>query len=207
MNITIIGHGNVGGALAGAFHRAGHTVTLGVRGTPNDEAQALLQQYTGMQALPLPQSAAGAEALLLATPPAAVLEVVPTLNLTPEVVVIDATNNLGAPLAGQYATAYAWLRAQGLPHVAKCFNTTGYENMAAPAYGPSLVADMFYGGSSPHARAVARQLALDAGFAQAYDWGGDEAAPVLEGLARAWIHMAIFQKHGRNMMFKVHWRG
>ena len=40
MNIAIIGAGNVGGALAGASVRAGHTVSLSAKNPAHAEAKA-----------------------------------------------------------------------------------------------------------------------------------------------------------------------
>jgi predicted dinucleotide-binding enzyme len=62
---------------------------------------------------------------------------------------------------------------------------------------------MFIAGDSAQAKAVVRQLAHDLGFAECYDFGGNDRAPLLEQLALAWINLAIFQGNGRSMAFKV----
>jgi len=86
--------------------------------------------------------------------------------------------------------------------VVKCFNTTGFENMKNPAYGDTQL-DLFMAGNSTAAKAIARQLALDAGFANCYDFGGSDRVALLEQFALAWINLAIFQQMGRNIGFKL----
>lgn len=86
--------------------------------------------------------------------------------------------------------------------VVKCFNATGFENMAYPQYRDQA-ADMFMAGDSATAKAVAHQLALDAGFAECYDFGNGERVQLLEQFALSWINLAIFQGLGRGVAFKV----
>ena len=42
--IAVIGSGNVGGSLAIQLARAGHSVTLCLRGEPSEKAQAVIQK-------------------------------------------------------------------------------------------------------------------------------------------------------------------
>ena len=86
--------------------------------------------------------------------------------------------------------------------IVKCFNTTGFENMADPRY-PDGALDMFVAGDSAQGKASARQLALDAGFAECHDFGGDDKAALLEQFALCWINLAIMQGQGRNLGFKL----
>jgi hypothetical protein len=62
---------------------------------------------------------------------------------------------------------------------------------------------MFMAGSSSRAKETARQLALDAGFAECSDLGGDERIPLLESLAGIWIDLAMVQGQGKNIAFKL----
>ena len=66
-----------------------------------------------------------------------------------------------------------------------------------------VVVDMFVAGDSERGKAIATQLALDAGFGACCDFGGDDRVEALEKLAFAWINLAIFQGLGRNVAFKV----
>jgi 8-hydroxy-5-deazaflavin:NADPH oxidoreductase len=74
--------------------------------------------------------------------------------------------------------------------------------MANPKYG-DLAMDKFMAGSSEKAKSVARQLALDAGFGECRDFGGEDKAVLLEQFALSWINLAIMQGHGRDIAFKV----
>jgi len=74
--------------------------------------------------------------------------------------------------------------------------------MKNPAYGDTQL-DLFMAGNSTAAKAIARQLALDAGFANCYDFGGSDRVALLEQFALAWINLAIFQQMGRNIGFKL----
>ncbi len=74
--------------------------------------------------------------------------------------------------------------------------------MADPFYH-GIAADMFMAGSLARGKAVARQLALDLGFAECHDFGGDDKIPLLEQFAMAWINLAIVQQQGRGLAFKV----
>lgn len=62
---------------------------------------------------------------------------------------------------------------------------------------------MFVAGDDSMAKSVARQLAKELGFAECYDFGGDDKIELLEQFAFVWINMGILQKHGRDMAFKV----
>jgi 8-hydroxy-5-deazaflavin:NADPH oxidoreductase len=62
---------------------------------------------------------------------------------------------------------------------------------------------MFMAGDSVKAKNVVRQLVLDAGFAECYDFGGNNKADLLEKFAMSWINLAIMQGYGRNIAFKL----
>lgn len=105
--------------------------------------------------------------------------------------------------AGEFASTAEALRAWTTgAEVVKCFNATGWENMADPNYG-GVAIDLFMAGDSVRGKAVARQLALDLGFAECYDFGGDDTIPLLEQFALAWINLALVQGQGRGTAFKV----
>jgi len=196
MKIAIIGHGNVGGALAKSWAQKGHDIIIGVRKEKDEKAAKLVNQPNTSTAS-IPEAAKQADVILVAIPAKAAGEVAKTLGDVSDKVLIDATNNIRQP-----DTAFDVFKAETKAEVVKCFNTTGYENMRNPVYGMES-ADMFMAGDSERAKRVAKQLALDAGFAECYDFGGDDQAKALEHLAYAWINLAIFQEHGRNMAFKM----
>lgn len=208
MKVGIIGSGNVGAALGKRLLEAGHGVRWGVRDTTSAKAVKLLAALPTAHLVPTEECLGWADAILITTPANAAPSLVPALaQYAAGKVVVDATNNIMGSLEG-YATAYHLLKAS-VPAIklVKCFNSTGAENMANPVYpgpdGSSLALDMFCAGDNAEAKQVAQELATAVGFATCYDFGGDDRVALLEQFALAWINLAIFQKHGRNIGIKL----
>lgn len=194
MNIAIIGAGKVGSTLADALGRAGHTVTLGVR----DPSKA-------PGAVTIAQAAASAEVVILATPFAALGDVVRAAGGLAGKTVIDASNPLlpGLALAvgHQDSGAEALQRLAPGAKVVKCFNTVGVEIMANPKVG-GHAATMFLCGDDADARAVAAGLARELGF-EPVDVGPLKNARLLEPAAVLWIHLAMVEKLGRRIALRL----
>jgi hypothetical protein len=202
MQIAIIGTGNVGGALARAWTRAGHRIFLGARNLQDQKVLSLTAGGTQITAHTPAEAVNAAETVLFAIPPNALRQVLDTLGDLTGKVLIDATNSVRAK-AGEFASvAEALLSWTKSTDVVKCFNTTGFNVMENPKFD-GVAADMFMAGSSSRAKEIARQLARDAGFAECYDLGGDERFPLLESLAAIWIDLAMVQGQGRNIAFKL----
>lgn len=202
MKIAIIGTGNVGGALATQWAKAGHEILLGTRDTANFDDKHLLQNvHTSLHTIA--ESAGKAEVILIAAVPQASQSIAEQIKEHAKgKVIIDAMNSLRAKPEG-FANSFDALKHY-LPEseVVKCFNTTGFENMANPVYNGEGI-DMFVAGSSQVGKETATRLALDAGFATCWDFGGDDKAQLLEYFGMSWINLAIMQGHGRGMAFKV----
>src|SRR5450631_3939759 len=96
MNITIIGVGNVGRALATAWRKAGHQVTVAVR-NPGDAKVADLKQQ-GFNLVAVDGAAKGADVIVLAVPWSAVTATIAALGTLDGKIVADATNPLNASL-------------------------------------------------------------------------------------------------------------
>ena len=203
MNIAIIGAGQVGSALAAGLQKAGHQVTLGVRNTASAKSEKAMALVPHVAVTSVSEASKGAEAIILTTPPEAVVALVPELGDVKGKVLIDATNSVRTR-PEPYATAFHALKAlAGSAHVVKCFNSTGFENMANPLYPNNGGIDMFCAGSDAKAKATAQQLAIDIGFGACWDFGGDDKVELLEKFALSWINLAIMQGHGRNIAFKI----
>ncbi len=202
MIIAIIGSGNVGGALAQSFKRAGHTVLIGAK-YPLSEKSIKLATMIGEDHFTSVENAAQqAEVIIITTPPDVVLSLIPQLGNVTGKTLIDATNSVRTKPDG-FATAYDAIKEKTGSHlVVKCFNTTGFENMLNPNYQGEGI-DMFCAGDSKEAKAIATQLSKDIGFGGCYDFGGDDKVQLLEQLALSWINLAIMQGHGRNLAFKI----
>ena len=74
--------------------------------------------------------------------------------------------------------------------------------MADPEYGGEAL-DLFVAGDSERGRAVAVQLAKDAGFVECYSVGGNDQFELMEQFAWFWINLAMFQGQGREIGFKL----
>lgn len=202
MKIAIIGTGNVGGALATQWAHAGHELFLGAQDTASFKGKALLANPNTTVHSPA-EAVRQAEAVLLAVPAPAAVAAAQSLGDTTGKIIIDAMNIvMGRGPEGFANTAEAILAHTASRDLVKCFNCTGANNMQRPVYGNTAL-DMFMAGDSERAKAVARQLALDAGFAECYDIGGNDSFTLLEQFAFFWIRLAMLQGHGRDIGFKL----
>ncbi|MCC6412497.1 MAG: NAD(P)-binding domain-containing protein [Saprospiraceae bacterium] len=201
MKIAIIGSGNVGGALAQQWIKAGHTVLVGARFPLSDKNTALASIIGEDRFTDVASAVAQCDAVLIASPPTAILDIIESMGDVSGKALIDATNAVRQK-PEPYQTVYHALVDKTGANVVKCFNTTGFENMLNPDYGHVRL-DMFMAGDSDTAKDLAEQLAKDAGFENCYDFGGADRVELLEQFAMAWINLAIFQKMGRNVGFKL----
>lgn len=202
MIITIIGTGNVGGALAQGLLKANHTVLMGTKLPLSEKSRQLARIIGEDRFTSIENGVRQSEVIILATPPEAVLDVIPQLGDVSNKVIIDTTNSIRSK-PDPYPTAFHAIKAlTNTPHVVKCFNTTGFENMLNPVYQGKGI-DMFVAGSDATARQVATQLATDIGFGACYHFGGDDKVELLEKFALCWINLAIMQGHGRDLALRV----
>lgn len=201
MNIAIIGSGNVGGALAQQWMKAGHTVTIGAKFPLSDKNIKLSKEIGEEKLASVEKAVELSEVILLAIPPIAIFEVMEQMGDLSNKVVIDASNSV---MKGPdpYKTVFHCLLDKTNGEIVKCFNSTGYENILNPIYDGQGI-DMFMAGDSEKAKAVAKQLALDCGFGSCIDFGKSDKVELLEKFALSWINLAIMQGHGRNMAFRV----
>jgi len=201
MKITIIGTGNVGAALAKGWAKAGHEILLGVRDSANFKGKELLSQ-SNITIITIAEAVKNAEVVVVAIPPDAVNELVKSFGDVLGKVIIDATNSVRSAPAGYANVAEALRALTNCVDVVKCFNSTGFENMGNPVYG-GMGIDMFVAGESIKGKETAKRLAKDLGFAECYDFGGNDKIALLEQFALAWINLAVMQKQGRGIAFKL----
>lgn len=200
MKIAIIGTGNVGGALATRWSKAGHDIYLGTKDTRNFKGKDLLHNpRTSVHAIA--DAVAKADVILVATPPQIAPQLAQSMGDLSGKVLIDATNAVRTR-PEPYPTAYHAFSELTKAETVKCFNTTGFENMLDPQYGDTAL-DMFMSGDSETAKTIAARLAKDAGFATCYDFGKGDKVELLEQFALSWINLAIFQGMGRDIGFKL----
>lgn len=207
MKIAIIGAGNVGGALGKAWARAGHSIIFGVRGQGKTQPP-LAHIGSAASSAAVPDAVKQAEVVVLATPWSAVADVIPAMGDLKEKVLIDCTNPLSLQGDGSLSLSLGFTtsgaeeieRMAPGAHVAKAFNTYGWENFADANYpnAAGLKPVMFFCTDSDAAREAVVQLAKDLGF-DPLDTGGLGMARSLEPLALMWIRLAI--RAGRNPNF------
>ncbi|MBK8396414.1 MAG: NAD(P)-binding domain-containing protein [Leptospiraceae bacterium] len=202
MKIGIIGTGNVGGALATKWAKAGHEIFLGVQDINNFKGKELLANQKTI-AHSVEDAVKNSEIILIATPAPAAVEVAKSLGDTTGKIIIDAMNIvMGRGPAGFSNTADAILANTQTKDVVKCFNTTGFNNMEDPIYGNTSL-DLFMAGDSVKGKEVTRKLALDAGFSECYSVGGNDKFQLMEQFAFFWINLAMMQGQGRDIGFKL----
>lgn len=202
MKIAIIGSGNVGGTLAQKWADKGHSVILGVRDLHQFKGQALTN-HSNISVENIQDAVKEAEVIVLATPAIHTVDIVKSLGDTSGKVIIDTMNIvMGRGPEGFKTTSEAILANTQSRDVVKCFNTTGFNNMANPDYGIAVL-DMFVAGDSEKGKATAIQLAKDAGFAECYDIGGNDKFELMEQFAWFWINLAMFKGQGREIGFKL----
>ncbi len=202
MNIAIIGAGKVGSALAKGLAKAGHQITLGVRNRNSDKVRNLTKEKQNISADSISEASAKNDVIIVATPASAVTEVAGNLGDVRDKVIIDATNSIFSTPETHDTASDILHDLTDSSHIVKCFNSTGYENLENPQFGDVAI-DMFVAGSSEKGKQTAIKLAKDIGFANCYDFGGDDKIPLLEDLAMCWINLAIMQKLGRDIAFKI----
>lgn len=202
MIIAIIGTGNVGGALATHWSKAGHTIHLGVRDAENFKGSDLLKNpATSLHSIE--EAVRLSEVILMATPATAAIEATRQLGDTSGKLIIDAMNIVGGRGPQGYTnTSEAILANTNTDEVVKCFNTTGFNNMKDPNYN-GMAVDLFCCGNSKRGKEIAVQLAKDAGFAECYDIGGNDKFELMEKFAWFWINLAMVQGQGREIAFKL----
>lgn len=202
MKIAIIGTGNVGGALATAWSKVGHTILLGVQNTHDFKGKDLLKN-PNTTVHTIHDAVRAANVILLATPATAAIAVAQSLGDTKDKIIIDAMNVvMGRGPVGFTNTADAILANTVTRDVVKSFNTTGFNNMQNPIYGNTAL-DVFMAGDSERGKKLVNQLAIDAGFATCYDIGGNDKFQLMEQFAFFWINLAMMAGQGRDIGFKL----
>lgn len=202
MKIAIIGTGNVGGALAKGFVKANHEVVFGVRNpSENFKGKELADELT-IPVTTIQDAVEKSNVIVLATPAQFAHEIAQQLGDVKDKVIIDTMNAVFMKPANYNNTSDAILENCNCADVVKCFNSTGFENMTNPIYHNEGI-DMFVAGNSTKGKEIATRLAKDIGFSNCYDFGGNDKFYALEQFAFAWINLAILQKHGRDVAFKL----
>ena len=211
MNITFIGVGQVGGALAGGLLRAGHRVLIVARDLHSESVRKALQANPGLQAMSASEAVPLAEVVFLATPYSANGDALAGLDLSGKVLV-DCTNPVGPGLShglnSRVSGAEEVQRLAPEAKVVKAFTIYGFENFEDsryPAYG-SLKPAMLIAGDDDGAKAVVGGLCDTLGW-RPVDVGPLASALHLEHMTLLWIRMARQQGRGPHFVWAMLERG
>jgi hypothetical protein len=203
----------VGGTLGKRWAALGHEVRFGVRDAARGPAAVKgVGDWPASATVVAPRDAVrGADVVLLATPwpavAAALADAGHAEGALDGLTLLDATNPLGPGFQLQHGPdgASGGEQVQALAprsRVVKVFNTTGYENMAAPIYG-GRASMMLLAGDDAAAKGQAAELATGLGF-EAVDAGALVMARQLEHVAVLWITLAFGSgKLGRDVAFAL----
>lgn len=188
MRIAVIGTGKIGGSLGAKWGATGHDVSYGGRAASADGPG-------GAQVVPIADALTDADVVLLAVPGKVAADVVgANADALNGKIIIDATNNIGAPEVNCRAAVVA--SAPGAQY-ARAFNTLGYENFVSPPNGACL----FFAADSG-ARPAVEELITATGLEPAYIGEGNTAG-IVDGVAALWF--ALVQQSGgnRKLAFRV----
>ncbi len=202
MKIAIIGSGNIGGTLAIGLSKKGHDIFIGAKDIYKDDLKKLSSEGKNISVASVEGAAQQAEVIILAVPLNAIPDAAKSLGDTKGKSIIETSNAFGHPLTKYISGTTAIKEITGNGDVVKCFNTIGAEDLANPHFNKTI-ADAFVAGDSKKAKEIAQQLAIDMGFENCYDLGGDEALPLLENLAVTWGALAYKAGLGRRIAFKI----
>jgi predicted dinucleotide-binding enzyme len=188
MRIAVIGTGKIGGSLGTKWRSAGHDVTFGGRAASADGPG-------GAPVLPVPDALADADVVLLAVPGKAAADLVSAnAHALNGKIVIDATNNIGAPEVNSRAAVAA---SAPDAHYARAFNTLGFENFVSPPEGACL-----FFAADPGARTVVEELITATGLEPAFV-GDATVAGVVDGALPLWFSLVRQSGGNRKLAFRI----
>lgn len=200
MNISILGAGNIGGSLGKKWIESGNRVAFGVRDLGSPKAAAMKTYLDDQAAMTgVTQAIAAGEIILFATPWAAVAAIAAeNAEALSGKIIIDATNNFGAPVVNNVDTIISRVPTA---KVYRAFNALGWENFANPDY-KGVAVDLFYCGADSADRTILEDLITEVGLRPVYV-GGQEMLPVVDALGTLWVTLAFRRGWGRGVALKL----
>jgi predicted dinucleotide-binding enzyme len=199
MNITILGAGNMGSALARQFTRAGHTVRIATRSA--EKAKTLAAAIPGAIISPPAEALADSSVVIVATGYPDAYVALNSLGSLAGKIVIDITNPMSADfmsLTLGHDTSAAEEIAKAFPgaEVVKAFNTVFAQVLAeGPAFAGGQVVPVFVASDSERAKQTVKSLVQSIGF-KSVDAGPLRNARYLEPLAGLNIYLGYGAGHG-----------
>ncbi|HJT57947.1 MAG TPA: NAD(P)-binding domain-containing protein [Ktedonobacteraceae bacterium] len=201
LTIAVLGAGNIGGTIGRKWVNAGHEVIFGVNDIHGKNAQSLRDELGDRAKI-------GTIADALGNNPNVVFMAIPGTAMESTIaqyasqldgrIIIDSANRMGTSTMNSFASLQ-----QHTPNarIYRAFNTYGFENFANPEFD-GIQADLFYCGTEGDSRAIVEQLISAIGLRPVY-LGGVGQVGIVDGIAGIWFALALGQKRGRHLAFKV----
>jgi predicted dinucleotide-binding enzyme len=197
-SIAVIGSGQIGALLAGAWAATGHTVTFGARSQAKPELVELAERM-GAERAAIDDAVRQSDVVVFAIPGAEMAATLSRLGGTlDEKLVIDAANNVRGDRMNS-ATAVAEAAPGALYY--RAFSSYGWEQIERPIVD-GIPADQYFCGPDGPPRATIEQLITDIGFRPVWV-GGPEDVDVVDGLLRLWFTMVMKHGHSRRLAFRT----
>ena len=199
--VAVLGAGNIGRTIGKKWSAAGHKVRFGVNDPAGKNAQALRAEFSDRVVIgTLVDVLQGNPDVVLIALPGNIIETVAQeygaqLNGR---IIIDAANRIGED--SMHNLAHLQQHAPQA-QVYRAFNSLGWENFAEPNFD-GIQADLFYCGPDGELRIKVEQLISNVGLRPVY-LGGTEQMGLLDSLTSLWFTLALGQKKGRHLAFKV----
>ncbi len=201
LNIAVLGAGNIGGTLGKKWCVTGHQVHFGVNDINGKHAREIYEELGARVVISnIEEALQGKPDVVLISVPGKIVEQVAQdyaaqLN---GCILIDAANRMGED--SMHNLEYFQSNTPQSP-VYRAFNSLGWENFAEPDFA-GIQADLFYCGPAGESQTKVERLIADIGLRPVY-LGGNEQTGVLDSLTTLWFTLAIAQKKGRHLAFKV----
>ena len=183
MRIAVVGTGNIGRTIGGAWERAGHEVAYTSRTPEPPETVAITDALLEAQVVLLAIPGGGVEQFLIDH----------GHGLAGRLV-FDATNRIGEHTLHN-AEAFAEHAPEAL--LVRAFNSVGWEVMADPGE-----AAMFWCGPDGDPGATAAQLIADVGL-RPVRVGGLDVIEVVDGAGRLWLTLVFGQGMPRTIALQL----
>lgn len=199
MNIAVIGAGNIGRTLGKKWFQAEHQVIFGVRDPFSEKVQRLRSELPEGEIKTIAESIQSSEIVLLATPYAAVKDIV-QINASDlsRKIIIDSTNNFSSSRINNLATIQ---EAVPLASIYRAFNSLGWEIFENPKF-QDFTADHFFVGPDGQNRQLVEQLITDTGLHPIWV-GGLENAPIVDALGSLWVTLVFQRGYDRTTALKL----
>jgi len=201
VNVTVLGLGNVGGALAARLADAGHDVVAGVRDPASPAVVRAVAGSPGISVVPLAGSCRDADVAFLAVPFTAATATLAAVGDLAGTIVVDCTNPVGPGLThglgGERSGSESIRDAIPGVRLVKAFTIYGWENIGDsryPGYG-DLRPCMLVAGDDDDAKRTVRALCDALGF-EPIDAGPLAASLHLEHMTLLWIRLARVRGDG-----------